>query len=193
MLDSLEKMTVTQQNQFRDTANKLLNFTFLCRDKRDNKESYYFLMSYKEIFDEFFKILGYEVELDLASGSVMLTGYQSSNSLKLKRDETIILLILRILYYEKMKDTSLSENITCVASDIHDKYDYLQIKQKLNKTDIINTLRLLRKYNLIEIVGDITTKDCGIVILPTILIAIKTEDINEVYNTITKIVAKETD
>ena len=54
MLDALEHMTITQQGQFRDTANKLLACTFLSRDKRDNKESYYFLMSYKEIFDEFF-------------------------------------------------------------------------------------------------------------------------------------------
>ena len=47
MLATYETMNVTQQNQFRDTANKLLSNTFLCRDKRDNKESYYFLMSYK--------------------------------------------------------------------------------------------------------------------------------------------------
>lgn len=194
MLDSYEKMTVTQQTQFRATANKLLNFTFLCRDKRDNKENFYFLMSYKEIFDEFFQILGYEITLDQANGSVMLTGYQSSNPLKLKRDETIILLILRLLYYEKMKTTSLNENITCIVADIHEKYDYLQIKQRLNKTDVISTLRLLRKYNLIEITGDITTRDCGIVILPTILLAIKSEDIQEVYNTIIKISqTKETD
>ena len=47
MLDALEKMTVTQQNQFKEAANKLLASTFLSRDKKDNKESYYFLMSYK--------------------------------------------------------------------------------------------------------------------------------------------------
>ena len=57
MLNVYETFNVTQQNQFRDTANKLLSNTFLCRDKRDNKESYYFLMSYKEVFDEFFKML----------------------------------------------------------------------------------------------------------------------------------------
>ena len=65
MLDSLEKMTITQLGQFKDTANKLLANTFLSRDKKDNKEAYYFLMSYKEVFDEFFKILGYEIELDI--------------------------------------------------------------------------------------------------------------------------------
>lgn len=191
MLDALEHMTITQQGQFRDTANKLLACTFLSRDKRDNKESYYFLMSYKEIFDEFFKILGYEIILDMPSGSVMLTGATASNTLKLKRDESIILLIVRLLYHEKMKDTSLNENIVCAVSDIHEKYDYLEIKRKLNKTDLVSALRLLRRYNLIEVTGDLTSSACKIVILPTILMAIKSEDITEVYNTIIKISAEE--
>ena len=51
MLEALEKMTTTQQEQFKDTANKLLLCTFLSRDKKDNNEAYYFLMSYKQVFD----------------------------------------------------------------------------------------------------------------------------------------------
>ena len=43
MLSAYETMTTTQKNQFKDTANKLLATTFLCRDKKDNKENYYFL------------------------------------------------------------------------------------------------------------------------------------------------------
>ncbi|HIT43664.1 TPA: DUF4194 domain-containing protein [Candidatus Avacholeplasma faecigallinarum] len=191
MLEALEKMTITQQNQFKDAVNKLLASTFLSRDKRDNKESYYFLMSYKEVFDEFFKILGYDVILDMPTGSVMLVGASAQNTLKLKRDESIVLLILRLLYHEKMKDTSLNENIVCQVSDIHEKYDYLEIKKKLNKTDLINSLRLFRRYNLIEVTGDLTSSACRIVILPTILMAIKSEDITEVYNTIMKISQEE--
>ncbi len=191
MLDALEKMTVTQQQNFKDTANKLLASTFLSRDKKDNKEAYYFLMSYKEVFDEFFKILGYEIELDMQSGSVMLTGATSANTLKLRRDESLILLILRLLYHEKMKDTSLNENIVCSVSDIHEKYDMLEIKRKLNKTDLVSALRLLRRYNIIEITGDLTSSSCKLVILPTILMAIKSEDITEVFNTITKIAQEE--
>ncbi len=191
MLDALEKMTVTQQQNFKDTANKLLASTFLSRDKKDNKEAYYFLMSYKEVFDEFFKILGYEIELDMQSGSVMLSGATAANTLKLKRDESLILLILRLLYHEKMKDTSLNENIVCAVSDVHSKYDMLEIKRKLNKTDLISALRLFKRYNLIEITGDVTSSSCRLVILPTILMAIKSEDITEVYNTVTKIANEE--
>ncbi len=191
MLDALEKMTVTQQQQFQDTANKLLQSTFLSRDKRNNKEAYYFLMSYKDLFDEFFKILGLEITLDMPTGSVMLSGATNAFSLKLRRDETIVLLILRLLYNEKMKDTSLNENIVCAISDIHEKYDYLEIKRKLNKTDLISAIRLFRKYNLIEVTGDIQSSSTKLVILPTILMAINTEDITMVVNTINKITQDE--
>ena len=187
MLDNYVNMTVTQQTQFRDTANKLLQSTFLSRDKKDNRDSYYFLMSYKDIFDEFFQILGYEIILDVPTGSVMLSGAAASNALKLKRDESIILLILRLLYHEKMKNTSLNENIVCQVADIHTKYDYLEINRKLNKTDLISALRLFKRYNLIEVTGDVTSSSCRLVILPTILMAIKSEDITEVFNTINKI------
>ena len=191
MLNVYETFNVTQQNQFKDTATKLLSNTFLCRDKRDNKENYYFLMSYKEVFDEFFKILGYEIVLDTTLGSVMLEGASASNTLKLKRDESIILLILRLLYHEKAKDASLNDNIICSVADIHEKYDYLQIKRKLNKTDLVSSMRLFRKYNLVEITGDITTSTCRVVILPTILMAIKSEDVTSVYQTILHITNEE--
>jgi hypothetical protein len=191
MLNVYETFNVTQQNQFRDTANKLLANTFLCRDKKDNKENYYFLMSYKEVFDEFFKILGYEIVLDTTLGSVMLEGASASNTLKLKRDESVILLILRLLYHEKAKDASLNDNIICSVADIHEKYDYLQIKRKLNKTDLVSSMRLFRKYNLVEITGDITTSTCRVVILPTILMAIKSEDVTSVYQTIMHITNEE--
>lgn len=193
MLNVYETFNVTQQNQFRDTANKLLSNTLLCRDKRDNKESYYFLMSYKEVFDEFFKILGYEINLDTTLGTVMLEGASASNTLKLKRDESIILLILRLLYHEKAKDASLNDNIICSVADVHEKYDYLQIKRKLNKTDLVSSMRLFRRYNLVEITGDITTSTCRIVILPTILMAIKSEDVTSVYQTIMHITNEEAD
>ena len=111
MLDSYERLTNVQKATFKDIANKLLASTFLARDKKDNKDNYYFVVSYKEVFDEFFAILGYEVKLDQGVGSIMLKSDQNTGFLKLRRDETIILLILRILYHERLKETSLNENV----------------------------------------------------------------------------------
>lgn len=187
MLENLAKMTNPQQTMFKDICNKLLAYNFLARDKKDNKEAYYFLMSYKDIFDEFFKILDLEIILNQQQGSVMLKGFNQGQTLRLKRDETLILLILRLLYHEKIKETSLNDNIVCNIADIHEKYDYLEIKKKLNKTDLQQALRLFRRYNLIEATGDLTVSTTKIVLMPTILLAIPSEDINSLYQTINRI------
>lgn len=190
MLDSYERLTNVQKATFKDIANKLLASTFLASDKKDNKDNYYFVVSYKEVFDEFFAILGYEVKLDQGVGSIMLKSDQNTGFLKLRRDETIILLILRILYHERLKETSLNENVVITVLDIHEKYNFLEIKKRINKTDLVSALRLFRRFNLIETIGDITMSNTKVVIMPTILYAINTEEITEVYNTVSRIVSE---
>lgn len=190
MLDSYERLTNVQKATFKDIANKLLASTFLARDKKNNKDNYYFVVSYKEVFDEFFAILGYEVKLDQGVGSIMLKSDQNTGFLKLRRDETIILLILRILYHERLKETSLNENVVITVLDIHEKYNFLEIKKRINKTDLVSALRLFRRFNLIETIGDITMSNTKVVIMPTILYAINTEEITEVYNTVSRIVSE---
>ena len=190
MLDSYERLTNVQKATFKDIANKLLASTFLARDKKDNKDNYYFVVSYKEVFDEFFAILGYEVKLDQGVGSIMLKSDQNTGFLKLRRDETIILLILRILYHERLKETSLNENVVITVLDIHEKYNFLEIKKRINKTDLVSALRLFRRFNLIETIGDITMSNTKVVIMPTILYAINTEEITEVYKTVSRIVSE---
>lgn len=193
MLDSYERLTNVQKATFKDIANKLLASTFLARDKKDNKDNYYFVVSYKEVFDEFFAILGYEVKLDQGVGSIMLKSDQNTGFLKLRRDETIILLILRILYHERLKETSLNENVVITVLDIHEKYNFLEIKKRINKTDLVSALRLFRRFNLIVTIGDITMSNTKVVIMPTILYAINTEEITEVYNTVSRIVSESGD
>ena len=187
MLENYEKFTQGQKGQFSDIANKLLVNTFLARAKENNKVDYYFVVNYKEVFDEFFALLGYELKVDNTLGIIMLEGANANQSVKLKRDETLVLFILRILYHEKMKETSMNENIVISVEDIHTKYNYLEIKKRINKTDLVNSLRLFRRFNIIEIMGDVTQSTCRIVILPTILYAINTENVSEVYNSIQKI------
>ena len=188
MLQNYENFSQAQKNQFMDIANKLLTNTFLARAKENNKVDYYFVLNFKEVFDEFFSILGYEVLLDAQQGVVMLSGVMANQSLKLKRDETLVLLILRILYHEKMKETSLNENIVISVEDIHTKYNYLEIKKRINKTDLVNSLRLFRRFNIIDCLGDVTQATCRVTIFPTILYAINTENVTEVYNSIQNIV-----
>ena len=190
MFDLYNTFTNTQKNTFADICNKLLANTYLARDKRDNKEAYYFVVSYKDLFEEYFKMMNMQLVVNRDLGTITLENTNSQTILKLKRDESVMLLIVRLLYHEKLKETSINTNIVISVNDLHAKYDMLEIKRKINKTDLIAMLRLFRRYNLIEPMGDLNSPNTQIIIFPTILEALRTEQIDAIYNTIMKLTAE---
>ncbi len=187
ILEKFEELNMTQRKLFSKTCLRLLANGFLARDKQDNKEMYYFLLSYKNYFDEYFDIMDYEIVLERDQGAVQLIHRENSNLLRLNKEETLILLILRILYHQHLVKTSVNENVVINVDEIHQYYDSLELKKKINKTDLIRILRLYKKYNLIESLGDITRSNTKIIIYPTVLLAINTQTINDVYNLIARI------
>ncbi|HKL47756.1 MAG TPA: DUF4194 domain-containing protein [Candidatus Izemoplasmatales bacterium] len=184
ILDKFEELNVGQQKLFAKTCLRLLSHSFLAKDKEDNKEMYYFVISYKQYFDEYFDIMDFELVLDREMGAIQLLHRVNNNLLRLKKDESIVLLILRILFHEHLVKTSINDNVVIKVDEIHDYYDSLELKKKINKTDLVKILRLYKRYNLIETLGDITKTATPIIIYPTILLAINTQTINDIYHII---------
>lgn len=184
ILENFENLNIGQQNLFAKTCLRLLSNSFLARDKEDNKEMYYFIISYKDYFDQYFDVMHFEIVLDRELGAVQLVHRDNNNLLRLKKDESIIMLILRILFHEHLVKTSINDNVVIKVDEIHDYYDSLELKKKINKTDLVKILRLCKRYNLIETLGDITKSSTPVIIYPTILLAINTQTINDVYNII---------
>lgn len=187
ILEKYAELNMAQKELFSKTCLKLLQNSFLSRDKEDNKEMYYFLLSFKNYFDEYFGIMDFEIVLDRELGAIQLVHREGNNLLKLKKDETLVLLILRILYHQHLVKTSINDNIVIRVDEIHQYYDSLELKKKINKTDLVKILRTYRRLNLIEPLGDITKANTKIIIYPTILLAINTQAINDVYNLIANI------
>ena len=120
-------------------------------------------------------------------GVVALSNSYGSGRLRLKKIESIILLILRLLYIEKRKELSLNEDVVVLAEDIHQKYNMLKIESKLNidKTMLRDSVRLFKRYNLIyNLDSDVTKSNTRIRIFPSILFAIPNENITEIYEAI---------
>lgn len=184
-----EQLTKTQQKIFSKICNNLLSSTFLARDKKDNYDDYLFLVNHKYLFDDFFKYINYEIVIDNNIQAIQLVSNEGANLLRLKKDETIYLLLLRIVYHEKMKEASSNNNVIIPISYLIERYYQLDITKRLNKTEIINTLRLFRKYNLIEPMGDLTNFNNNIIIFSTILLAINSKDINDIYNNVSNLVS----
>ena len=187
ILENFEELNVGQKRLFAKTCLRLLSNSFLAKDKEDNKEMYYFIISFKQYFDEYFDVMDFELVLDRELGAVQLIHRENNNLLRLKKDESIILLILRILFHEHLVKTSINDNVVIKVDEIHDYYDSLELKKKINKTDLVKILRLFKRYNLIETLGDITKSSTPIIIYSTVLLAINTQTINDVYNIINHI------
>ena len=98
------KESVIQKDKFKLAANKLLNNCFIIKKKDDTRNDYIFIIQNKDLFNEYFDLLGYRIEINEMHGVVALTSQQGTGRLRLKKIESILLLILRLLYIEKRKE-----------------------------------------------------------------------------------------
>ncbi|MCQ2548492.1 MAG: DUF4194 domain-containing protein [Lachnospiraceae bacterium] len=180
-MELFENMYQKDRDEFRRVCNKLMSICFITKQNESTKSEYYFILRHKEVFEHYLDVLGYVLEINEEYGVVQLVNRENYNHVRLKLNESIILLILRILYDEKKRELSLTDVLINVG-DIQEKYLSMRIRAKqIDKTTMGNTLQLLKRYNLIEILdGDVTQEDARIVIYDSILMAVRVEDIKRV-------------
>lgn len=179
------KESEVQKEKFRLAANKLLNNCFVLKKKANTKRDYIFIVQNKEFFYEYFELLGYKVIINELQGVIALKNENGSGRLRLKKIESIILLILRLLYIEKRKELSLNEEVIVLVDDIHQKYNMLKIESKasIDKTIFKDAVRLFKRYNIVvNMDSDVTLSDSRILIYPSVLLAIPNENINDMYD-----------
>jgi hypothetical protein len=180
--------SVVQKERFRTAANKLLNNCFLLKKKANTKAEYLFMLQNKEFFMPYFELLGYQLIINEEQGVIGITNMFGTGRLQLSKYESIMLLILRLLYIEKRKEIgTFSQEVTVLMEEIREKYGMLKFKSKpvLDKTMEREIISLMKRYNLVmNIENDVTQAETRIIIYPSIFMAAGTDDINEYYNSI---------
>ena len=184
-MNLFEGMLQKDKDEFRRVCNKLMSICFICKQNEDTKGDYYFILRQKAVFQRYLDVLGYTLEINEEYGVIQLVNRENYNHVHLKMYDSIILLILRILYDEKKRELSLSDVVINIG-DIQEKYLSLKIREKqIDKTTMCNALRLFRRYNLVALLDkDLTQEDSRIVIFDSILMAVRVEDIKRVNDLI---------
>lgn len=144
-------------------------------------------MQNKDLFSEYFDLLGYRIEINDIQGVIALTSINGTGRLRLRKIESIILLIVRLLYIEKRKELSLNEDVVVLVDEIHQKYNMLKIdaKSNLDKTILRDTIRLYKRYNIVSnLDADVTLSDARIKIFPSVLFAVPNDNLSTMYDTI---------
>ncbi len=182
-MDYLEGMLQKDKDEFSRVGNRLLSNCFLCKSNVTNKADYYFVLKYKDKFSAYFSLLGYRLEVNEEYGVIQLTNPHNYNRHSFKLYESIILLILRILYDEKKRELSVSDEVIINVGDIHDKFLTLQIREKMiDKTTLRNTLSVLRRFQIVDPLDkDLSQEEARIIIYDSILMAVRVEDIKQTY------------
>lgn len=182
-MDLLNGMLQRDKDQFVRICNKLLSTCFLCKGNITSRSDYYFVLKHKPEITEYLSVLGCRLEINEEYGVIQLTNPQNYNRLNLKLYESVILLILRVLFDEKKRELSAADEVIVNLGDIHEKFLSLKIRDKLiDKTTMRNALSLFRRFQLIEILDkNLENEDSRILIFDSILMAVRVEDIKQAY------------
>jgi len=180
-MDLFEGMLQKDKDEFRRVCNKLMSTCFVVKRNEAMKADYYFILRMRDVFEHYLGILGYTLEINEDYGVIQMVNRENYNHLHLKLYDSIILLLLRILYDEKKRELSLTDVVVNLG-EIQDKYLSLKIREKqIDKTTMGNALRLFKRYNLIEILDrDLFQEEARIIIYDSILMAVRVEDIRRV-------------
>ena len=177
--------SVAQKEKFRIAANKLLNHCFLLKKREDTKKDYMFVKQNFEMFVTYFELLGYDLKLNEDQGVIGIANQFGTGRVDLNKYNSIILLILRLLYIEKRKElATYSEEVTVLMEEIREKFAMLKIKSKpnLDKSMEKDFVKEFKKYNIIQNLDtDVNQADTRIVIYPSIIMAVTVENVNDYY------------
>jgi hypothetical protein len=178
-IDVLENIP---KDKFRVTANKLLNECFMIKKNKDTVSEYHFILNYRDCFISLFDVLGYELVIQEDQGVIGINNPAGTGRIHLKKIESMLLLILRLLYIEERKKISQTGDVIVIVDQVYDKYNMLKMQNKLDKTTLRNSMGLFRRYHLIQnLDADMSNPDTRVIIYPSILLAVANTSLDDLY------------
>ena len=175
----------SQKEKFAIAANRLLNQCFILKNKDDTKRDFYYIKDNFDLFCSYFDLLGYDIKINEDLGLVSAMNRNGTGRLQFTKAESIMFLILKLLYLEKRRDiASYMGQAVASIQELRDKYAVLKTK-KLDKSTEKEAFMLFKRYNLIRNLSpDLADGNTRIEIYPSILVAVPNEGISSLYESI---------
>lgn len=178
-IDVLENVP---KDKFKSVANKLLNECFILKKNKDTASDYNFILNYRDKYVSLFEVLGYELIIQEETGVIGINNPTGTGRIHLKKIESVVLLILRLLYIEERKKVSQTGDVIVLMDQVIDKYNMLKMQNKLDKTTLRNTMGYFKRYHLVQnIDSDMANPDTRVIIYPSILLALSNASLDELY------------
>jgi len=193
--DWINGATQRELDQFKSVCNQLLSRTFvvktLCRaDKvRVNNPDYLFLAGHYEQVREYLSLLDWDLRKDDFNGYFYVINTDEANRCQLTKNETAILLAIRMLYDENQERLGLEHDAICPVRDLLEKVvtDYAILPAKPNMKEVGRALTLFDNHCVIQCLeGKYNQGSCKFAILPTVLTVVSSEKLDAVVSVLRK-------
>ena len=131
--------------------NRLLGQVFLYRDKDDDKDDYYFVHRHRQVFEALLGISGFNLLHDDYHRIFQVVSEYSYSRARYRLDETLIILVLRKLYDEKVERLSLANDPVVTIAEVREEYRTITGKERaLGVSQYKELLTRLRAMGLID-------------------------------------------
>lgn len=174
-----------------EIANYLLNNCFLIGNVDSTREKYYYVINHEESFRQIFQPIGYTLVVHRNLRVVQLINNHGTGRLALKKYESIMLLIFRLMYVEKRESLSTSEDkIVVTVEEIKNKYEKLNLPRKFDKVLLEDSLKNIKRYNLVQPLDKLQDMDAKIQIYSSVMLAMPDTTITKAYEQTSKLLSQ---
>lgn len=157
------------------------------------REKYLAACRYESDLTSFFQSINWEFRCDSQNEVIYVVSPNSTHRRNMDKEETIWLLILRLLYEEKRGELSFAGCPITTMAEIRAKYDLAGFKffDGKNKVKIKKLIEFSKRYNLADALDeDIYTEDCRFRLFHSLLYAITAEKAEKLHREIQERIAK---
>ena len=165
-----------------EIANYLLNNCFLIGNVDKTMEKYYYVIRHEEEFRNLFTPIGYTIVIHRNLKVVQLVNNHGTGRINLKKYESIMLLIFRLLYVQKRESISIGEDrVIVTVEEIKNEYEKLNLPRKFDRNLLEDSLKNIKRYNLACPLDRLTKEDATIQIYPSVMLAMQDITITTAY------------
>lgn len=177
-----KELSDLKKKTFSALCNKLLKDNFIYGGIESDKNDYYTIINYRELIQNYFSMIDYNLLHDDNNKVFFIETTEDRNRIRLRKVDTVLLLVLRLLYYNGQRQVSLatdSANVRVTTTELVENINNTNIfSNDAYKTELMNSLKLLRRYKIISFEFKQFNDNSVIVIYPTILQVVKSDNIN---------------
>ena len=174
---------MTETNKMlEECANYLLNHCFVLGGVEDQRAKYLYVQDHLNEVRAVFAPLGYSVVLYPAplQAAALVNEHEGSQA-RLLKYESILLLVLRLLYLQKRESLSASaDQVLVTVEEVQAELQKMNLPRRLDQPTLEKLLRTLRRYNLARPV------DSRIEVFPTVLLALPDSDLADAAAEVTR-------